>query len=122
MTDVLIYGYSDDLVEVEGDLVNNEKEYDAWGGASFLLEAPNGEQCVVFVIGDEDTGCWVIAPGQVNEDIPLPDWNFATVYRPDLCRYSTVLTMRVPEGTVISQRERRCVVAEYYLRETPEDD
>lgn len=104
---IKVYGASDDLIEVEGTIDN---EYPAPESATYFegangngifwqceFIAPNGEQARVVVV--MVNGCWMVAAGQVDESVPLPDWNFRFEQARD---YSTALVFDPPEGTRIT--------------------
>ncbi|WP_166344978.1 hypothetical protein [Phytoactinopolyspora limicola] len=100
MTDtILIYGASDDLVEVQGCRGAEEFSHYDQGPWRADLIAPNGEQMRVHVLFD---GCWHVAVGQVDEDVPLPQWplRFEQGQRGDGSPgYSVVLCVDAPDGT-----------------------
>lgn len=107
---IAIYGYSDDLVEVDGAVGASPEEYNAYGDGNLLWHAdfaPPGEseQLRVHAIYD---GCWHFSVGQVGEDVKLPrwpvrfeqgdeDWGSGKIGS----AYSVVLLIDAPEGTRI---------------------
>ena len=102
---IIIYGYSDDLVEVEGCEGGDEfspDDEDRWQGD---LVAPGGtDQMRVHCWFDRD-GCWQVGVGQTIEDIQLPAWPItitqlsAVAGRESGPGYSARLTIDAPEGT-----------------------
>jgi hypothetical protein len=96
---ILVSGASDDLIEIDGDI---RKEFPLgiesvrnmsigiWRG-DFI--APNGEQARVYVIFD---GCWHVSVGQVDEAVPLPNWEFAFN---QVSEHSVQLEFDPPDGT-----------------------
>ena len=105
MATIAIYGASDDLIEVEGD-IDGADEYnlgstETWTG---VLEAPDGETALVYVTYQKN-GCWTVAFGQYDIDYKLPAWQQEySVYddgRPNREKYSVQLTLTVPDGTTI---------------------
>ena len=98
METILIYGASDDLIEVAGcDGADefNHYEREPWVGD---LVAPDGSAMRVHVLFD---GCWHVAVGQVAEDRPFPGWHTLTVMpgAEQIPAYSTGLLVHAPEGT-----------------------
>lgn len=76
---IKIYGYSDDLIEVDGDI---SAEFEVYGDVSNLLVTSNG--CVFKIVYDMD-GRWVITPIVVPSkvtwhkvDLVMDDDNFYT--------------------------------------------
>jgi hypothetical protein len=96
---VTIYGASDDLVEVTGcDGADEFTHYNGiWHGD---LIAPDGWAMRVHAYYDRD-GCWQVGAGQVAEDTALPDWPVQLVQpgTGPVPKYSTGLTVEVPDGT-----------------------
>jgi len=101
MAKVTFYGASDDLVEVEGIEGADEfsPEKDGWVG---VLESPDGDTALVYV-DYRHNGTWTVSLGIYEEDYLLPAWPITTEVRPDLCRYSTHVTVEVPDGTTIKE-------------------
>jgi hypothetical protein len=64
MSDVTIYGASDDLIEVDGDVPGCD-EYSG-ESAELLLTGPEGGVWVMVTYGTN--GCWAIGVGPVDED------------------------------------------------------
>ncbi len=50
-----------------------------------------------------DSGCWSIGICQIDEDVPIPQWesSFSTHEK----GYSVVLTIQVPDDTVLVQED-----------------
>ena len=100
---ITIYGASDDLIEVEG--CDGADEFNVYGTYkapspvmwSADLIAPGGDSMQVHAILT-DRGCWAIAVGQSDEDIPLPSWP-VTVRQHRSIPYSTVVEIAAPDGT-----------------------
>ncbi|MFV2172404.1 hypothetical protein ACFHW2_11520 [Actinomadura sp. LOL_016] len=95
---IVIYGASDDLVQVEG--CPGADEFNVYGDGPVMwrgdLIAPGGDAMRVHVLLAD--GCWHIAIGQADESIPLPSWPFRIVNTPD-CGYSVVALITAPDGT-----------------------
>lgn len=95
---ITIYGASDDLIEVEGcdganEFNSHERGPVMWRGD---LIAPGGLEAVrVHAVFD---GCWSVAVGQVDEDVPLPEWPVAVRQHPSL-PYSAAVVIDAPAGT-----------------------
>ncbi len=93
---VKMWGASDDLIYIEGSQYDDDE-----------FNLPSAPRRVVAVIDEEDVcafnfllfpgGVWTVAPSQVDEDVPLPDWGFTTEQSDD-CRYSAQLVFDAPEG------------------------
>jgi hypothetical protein len=95
---ITIYGYSDDLVEVEGCAGADEFNTDNWLGE--LAPPGEGEQLRVHCWYDT-SGCWQVGVGQVDEDMSLPDWPLRIRQGTDKheAAYTVVLEIDAPEGT-----------------------
>lgn len=99
---ITIYGYSDDLIEVEG--CEGADEFspgnDRWQGD---LVAPDVAQQMRVHCWFDDDGCWQVGVGQPVEDVQLPAWPITITQqphgRPDAPGYSALLTIDAPEGT-----------------------
>jgi len=94
---VMIYGASDDLVEVEGKIKGaDEYSYNdgTWEG---VLEAPNGESALVFV-DFRSNGFWTVSLTPYEEGFEL-SWPVEYSVIEANCRYSITATVEVPEGT-----------------------
>lgn len=91
-----MYGASDDLIEVEG--IPGSDEFEADGGNDLLMGS--------FVVGGVIRvraiydGCWSFSVGQVDEDVPLPEWPISLGQHPE-CDYSALLEIEVPDHTTI---------------------
>ena len=101
---IVIYGASDDLVEVRGPGV--DEEYSALGDATNNwhadLIAPDGAQMRVHA-AYERNGCWSVGASPLDEDeAPFPDWP-VTIRAYNASNgessYSVVLEVGAPEGT-----------------------
>ena len=90
MAQLIFYGASDDLIEVEGVF---EEEYPAEKG-TFLVVAGDGRQAKVRVTY-ENEGCWSVATWPVDDDIA----GFES--RVEFDRYSARLILDVPEQTKV---------------------
>jgi hypothetical protein len=106
MPDLIFYGASDDLIEVEGVV---SEEYNG-EEALFIVESPDGEQKayvrVLFEAG-EGGGNWSVAIWPADEDIRSFEGrvdvrpahlNPGETYR----AYSSRLTLEVPDGTAVT--------------------
>ena len=107
MGQIRCYGYSDDTAIIMGTVNSDMYCYDSRGigygvNAVAKLRDGNGEGCnLIFVY----SGNWAIAIEQIDEEQPIPPWvSTARVTQGtdnDSCRYSTVLTMDVPDDLKI---------------------
>ena len=78
MTDRLtfeVFGASDDLVEVQGDIT---EEYSVFVGGSALLRLARRDGAGVFIHGRYVApGCWMLGVSPIDEGVPVPDgWSF----------------------------------------------
>lgn len=99
-----IYGASDDLIEVDGDL-REEFYADKIGkgleGKTITLSRIVGGtvEGLDIHVRYERGGVWSVAVSQLDEDIDLPDWGYALKNE----SYSTVLELdRVPEDVIMT--------------------
>jgi hypothetical protein len=101
MQTATFYGSSDDLIEVSG--IKGAKEFYADGtDDSRIAGAFNlGGKMRVYAIYD---GCWSFAVGQVDDEIPLPNWPIR-VYQSAENTYSMELAIDVPDDVKLF-RER----------------
>lgn len=97
MPTLTMYGASDDLIEAEGipgcDEFTADYNPDSLTMGSFVV----GGKMRILAAYD---GCWMFAIGQVDEDVPLPDWPISISQHTDIS-YSTMITIEVPEGTTL---------------------
>lgn len=89
------YGVSDDLVELDGDLIYEEYPCDR---AEFVLSSESGTALVEVYYGKGGTWFTAVAPG--DDDVPFPD-GFAVSITAE--RYTAKLTVAVPDDTTIKQ-------------------
>jgi len=94
---VMIYGASDDLVEVEGKIDGADEFSYSNGTWKGVLEAPTGETALVFV-DYRDNGFWTVILTPFEEDYEF-DWPVKYAVVDANCRYSITATVEVPEGT-----------------------
>lgn len=102
MTELRIYGASDDLIELEGAI---EEELNVYDEHHFTLTAPDGQQITIIGLYLPN-GTWAFAPAITGDDDDgsLPDWNITIRQgNPDFGEpaYTTVLVLDVPDGTVL---------------------
>ena len=105
--DVLFYGASDDLIELElldrvGEDqlgVDTGEEWGCWDEtpAYFLVE--HGKDRMGVVVYYTNKGCWFVAPVMVDEGVPLPKWDWQVIERTG---YSMGLRVKLPVGCVVS--------------------
>lgn len=92
LKEIIIRGYSDDIISY---CVGDEyDEHSCYGDGKIHSTMIIGGKVKVYAIYD---GCWSFAIGQVDEEIPLPDWDFE-LQQSDDCEYSTQIKMLVPVG------------------------
>jgi hypothetical protein len=103
---ITIYGFSDDLVEVEGCEGAGEFSGDGndrWQGD--LVGPDVKEQLRVHCWFDDD-GCWQVGAGQTIEDCQMPPWPVTITQKPHAMHdrtgqlgYSLQLNIDAPRGT-----------------------
>jgi hypothetical protein len=100
MTDtVKIYGHSDDIIEFDGAVMASfDCPNTPWMGT---LIAPDGNGLIISAIYS-GSGTWAIGAGALDEDVRIPAWPM-TLGNSEDCNYSAVLTIDVPEGTVVAE-------------------
>lgn len=101
MSTLTIYGASDDLVETEGEFVEEFQAYSAWRGS---IDSPDGDSLIVtaefgkpgsdaeWTLGIENSGTW-------------PAWPIRFGERPDR-EGDPALIIEVPAGTVVRELKR----------------
>jgi hypothetical protein len=104
MKTIRIYGASDDLLEIDGELPGCG-EYDCWEKtAQVEVVSPNGRLLVVGGYGaaGQTVGGWWFSPLFDDEDARAPEWEC----RVDLQArpYSVVLEIDAPEDAVVEVR------------------
>ena len=90
-------GYSDDTF---GEYKETGIDYDNCASGSpirFRLDSSEGSMLVVGQYARNDTSCWDIGIGQIDEDVPIPEWDMKFSAE----GYSTVLTIKVPDDTTL---------------------
>ena len=111
MTTICFYGRSDDLIEVMGWKDNPGQDREVVLRLEFSATT-NGDEKVAgeFLVGDEllvtaiYNGCWSFAPGQKDEETPLPEWPIR-IRQEEGCPYSVQCEIDVPDAqaTVIQE-------------------
>lgn len=95
-----IYGASDDLIEIGGVPGADEFYAQQLRGCPVMGSFVLGGKMRVRAIYD---GCWSFAVGQVDEDIPLPEWPIRVSQHER--GYSTLLEIDVPDDVGIFREE-----------------
>lgn len=99
MKELRFYGASDDLFECEGAI---REEIGCFSHPGiYHLRSSEGEMQVIATY--TDSGCWSIGVCQIDEDVPIPQWESA--FSTHEKGYSVVLTMQVPDDTVLVQED-----------------
>lgn len=106
MSLVTFYGYSDDLIEIDGP-IEGCGEHDIGGNSAPQKRVSFGVFCgadalrvtPVYTIG----GCWGFAVTQLEEADPFPDWEIKISRKHD---YSTKLEIKLPDESKHSFVER----------------
>lgn len=101
-TTVTIYGASDDLVEVEGD-IEGADEFNAYGAWSGTLESPAGDSLIVRAefCKPGATCDWTVS---VENTETYPAWPIMFSERPDR-EGDPALIIEVPVGTILTVSE-----------------
>lgn len=95
MKELRFYGASDDLFECEGAI---REEIGCFSVAGiYHLKSSEGEMQVI--ANYTDNACWAIGVCQVEEDLPIPNWPAS--YSTHEKGYSVVLTLQVPDDTIL---------------------
>ena len=96
MKTLQMFGASDDLIEISG--IKGADEFNIVEDGPYIASFNISGKIRIHVIYD---GCWCFAPGQVDEDIPLPDWPIRIKQSKEK-EYSTLLEIDVPDDSYIS--------------------
>lgn len=98
---IRIYGASDDLIEIEGDV--DEEIYADDGDRAVLLIGELQAGLVVTVrYAANDEGVWQVAAEPVAEDVPCP-WPVRLEFK----GYTAVLVVDAPRGTRVRKAHPR---------------
>src|SRR5690348_4463487 len=97
---IAIYGAADDLVEVRGDVGDEEFTASSDDDWSADLIGPDGAQMHVFA-AYLPSGCWVVGACPADEDTPMAPWPVTTrgANGDGEPSYSGILVIDAPEGT-----------------------
>lgn len=97
MKELIFYGASDDLLELEGDI---SEEYGAYGGCAVKLAAADGELLVTAHYGGY-APTWSIGVSPVDEVKPIPGWpmNYSTAEN----GYSAALVIQCPDDVTVQE-------------------
>jgi hypothetical protein len=96
MKTLQMFGASDDLIEVSG--IKGADEFNIVKDGPYITSFNISGKIRIHAIYD---GCWSFAPGQVDEDIPLPNWPIR-IKQSEEKDYSTLLEIDVPDDSYIS--------------------
>lgn len=104
MATIRIYGSSDDLVEIEGDIVGAD-EYSEYNNQhlKFLLKDSDSEDAVIIYVDCRDNETWTCTVGQVEEDVPIPAWDFKIVTDFETSTYSTILEIVLSDNCTVEK-------------------
>lgn len=87
----MIYSGEDEILDVSGWVENFEKKVTITRGDEGF--------CVVY----HYDGCWSMSVGQLDEDIPIPDWLRLVKVEMSNLGYSADLTIEVPDDVDIEE-------------------
>lgn len=104
MSEIIIYGASDDLLEVAGAF---DEEFGAYGGVIVVMEAPSGERLWVRALHDEDPSLRGVGEGWVLSVLhadPAHGWRWPVRFgarpgRPE----DPALVIECPDGTTVRE-------------------
>lgn len=103
MSEITIYGASDDLLEVEGAV---DEEFGAYGGVTVVVESPTGERLWVRAVFDEGPlrgigEGWALS---VLHADPVRGWRWPVRFgaRPERSEDPTLI-IECPDGTVVRE-------------------
>lgn len=96
MEQIVIYGASDDLVEIEGS-VEGADEYPLGSGdlSEFIIEA--GTEKLLVTARFSQGGTFIFGYGIAEEDEPMPNWRIVTGTH-DGSSHSMMLAIDLPDG------------------------
>lgn len=97
MMNLIFYGASDDLLEMEGDI---QDEFEAYNGTTVKLTATDGEMLVTAHYGGH-APVWSIGVAPADEDRPIPAWPMQ--YRLAENGYSTALIIQCPDDVTVEK-------------------
>lgn len=98
MAEITIYGASDDLVEVEGAIVDEFEAYGQWRGR---LQAPNGQTLYLYAeygAAGADTE-WLLG---ITNSATYPSWPIRFSERQDRAGDPAII-IDVPDGTKLTE-------------------
>jgi hypothetical protein len=102
MSELLIYGASDDLVEFGGAV---DEEYNVYGPSTFMVRISNGDKRSVFCVTANFGNGWELSVGTNTGGLEFPV-EVAFTHRPDREDDPAILFTLSPEDTVIVERLR----------------
>jgi len=103
-------GFSDDTF---GDSTTGMDHDNCANGRPIVFRATSGNyglfvfgtyDCQRHIFPDSLPGCWMIGIQQINEDVPIPDWNIRfenSTRNRSGCGYSPILTIDAPDDVKI---------------------
>ncbi|WP_190264853.1 hypothetical protein [Glutamicibacter nicotianae] len=98
MAEIIIYGASDDLVEIEGAI---REEFDIYEPSTVVLESPGGEFMRVDIQYRRE---WEINVGSMT-DVLTPSWPIRFGERPDN-EDDPAIIIDAPEGTTVRMENK----------------
>lgn len=97
MKQLRFYGYSDDNFGEESS--NGVDNCASLKPIQCKLVSSEGSMYVIGQYDRANNGCWDIGVCQVDEDIPIPDWEMKFSAKEG---YSVILTITVPDDTILT--------------------
>lgn len=105
MAQITIYGASDDLVEIDGEHPIAE-EYEPNSDGLFravIADEGGSPDTAILHVQFVDPGVWMVGLAPYDEDYPVPSaWNATLGNDFGRCRYSTVLTLHLPDTATLT--------------------
>lgn len=101
MKNLIFSGYSDDLIELDGDMSDEftaASEGDVLYVANIVDGDGNGLRLSAIY---DDNGCWSFAVGRLDEGTELPDWEIEM--GASSTGYSTQVSINAPDDVVINR-------------------
>lgn len=109
---IRIYGASDDLIEIEGDVEEGICRVSG-KGPSITIGGREGGVVVRMTYGHGDSGVWAAFVRQIDENVPIP-WSVTIDvapaphrYPPGGCGYSTRVSIDCPPETPVTWKGRK---------------
>lgn len=97
MKELKFHGYSDDTFGEYGITNEDVDNCASMKPIQCIIRSGTDGLIVTGQYSRNNNGCWDIGIGQLNEDVPLPNWNMRFVAD----GYSTILYIEVPDDAAL---------------------